>query len=691
MRSELLAARRGVALALAVGVSAVACAPERTAPRVPAPAGEVRPALPAIPFRDGPLALDLVYPEEGGTIAVRDSTFVFGSTGTGAASLTINGTPVEVRPNGAFLAFLPVPPDGIYRLEARTARETAELVRTVAVAPPPPSIPPGAVMILEESIYPRGGWVAIAGERIEVGFRGSPGGRATLVLPDGSRIPLVERAAEERAAWGREAFGREPGAAAERTLDGISEYRGFFGAVPLAVADTSVPRPKLAPLPAAPPAAPDETAKPPAGAAAEPGAHPADRVPVTAGAAAPAAARPAVLELVVGADTARAVLPLNLALVDPARPRVGATYDPSDPPRAAGGESRARPAPGGVFHYFWPDGTRIALTGERDGLLRARLTADLSAWISADEVLLLPAGTPPPTSTVGAVRMTPAPGWVDIRFTLDARLPFRVDEGARSITVTLYGATSGTDWILYGGLDPLVDRAVWSQPRDDEYRMTLHLTQAPWGYHAFWEGDDLVLRVRRPPAIDPDHPLRGLLIALDPGHPPLGAVGPTRLQEPDANLAIALALRPLLEEAGARVLLTRTDTSAVSLYDRTRRATQAGAHLFLSIHNNAFPDGVNPFVNNGTSTYYFFPQSVDLAQALQRELVRELRLRDLGIGRGDLAVVRHTWMPAALTETMFLMIPEQEAALRNPGVIDRIARAHRRAIIDFLRRRAEAR
>ncbi|HEX7117447.1 MAG TPA: N-acetylmuramoyl-L-alanine amidase [Longimicrobiales bacterium] len=646
---------RRVAVAAAVGALA-ACAPERPAPVAPAPTGEVRGALPPIPFRDGPLTLDLVHPEEGGALGVRDSTFVFGSTGTGAASLTINGTPVDVRPNGAFLAFLPVPPDGVYRLEARADGETASLVRNVAVPPPPPPIPPGAAVILEDSIEPRGAWAALPGERIEVRFRGSPGGDAALLLPDGTRIHLVERAAEEEAAWGRAAFGREADAARERTLRGVSEYRGSFQAVPLAVADTAIARPRLAPLPVAAPGT-----------------------------------RAAVLELVAGTDTARATLPLNLAVLDPDRLPVGATYDPTDPPRAVGGESRGLPAPGAVYHYFWPDGTRLALTGERDGMLRARLTDDLSAWISDDEVLLLPTGTPPPASRVGTVRMTPQPGWIDVRFLLDERLPFRVDEGARSLAITIFGGTSDTDWIQYGGLDPLIDRAVWSQPRDDAYRMTLHLTRAPWGYRAFWDGDDLVLRVRRPPNIDPDHPLRGLLIALDPGHPPLGAIGPTRLTEPVANLAIARALRPLLEEAGARVLLTRTDTTPVGLYERTRAAAAADAHLFISIHNNAFPDGVNPFVNNGTSTYYFYPQSVDLARALQRELVRELRLRDLGVGRGDLAVVRQTWMPAALTETMFLMVPEQEAALRDPDVLDRIARAHYRAIVDFLRGRVDER
>ena len=43
---------------------------------------------------------------------------------------------------------------------------------------------------------------------------------------------------------------------------------------------------------------------------------------------------------------------------------------------------------------------------------------------------------------------------------------------------------------------------------------------------------------------------------------------------------------------------------------------------------SALPDGVNPFVNNGTSVYYFHPRSAGLARALDRALVAELGIRD---------------------------------------------------------------
>jgi N-acetylmuramoyl-L-alanine amidase len=67
-----------------------------------------------------------------------------------------------------------------------------------------------------------------------------------------------------------------------------------------------------------------------------------------------------------------------------------------------------------------------------------------------------------------------------------------------------------------------------------------------------------------------------------------------------------------------------------------------------------------------------------------------LGLRDIGYGRADLALVRPTWLPASLTETSFMMIPEQEAGFKNPDWVNRIAKAHMRAIEEFLRKRATA-
>jgi len=138
------------------------------------------------------------------------------------------------------------------------------------------------------------------------------------------------------------------------------------------------------------------------------------------------------------------------------------------------------------------------------------------------------------------------------------------------------------------------------------------------------------------------------------------------------------------------VLLTRTTDAPLDLWPRIDLAERGGAEILVSIHNNALPDGVNPFTHNGTSVYYNQPRSVSLARAIQDALLRRLRLRDLGIGRGDLALVRPTWMPSVLTEGLFIMMPDQEAALRSPQGRRLYAEAIRDGLRRFLRDRAGA-
>jgi N-acetylmuramoyl-L-alanine amidase len=111
--------------------------------------------------------------------------------------------------------------------------------------------------------------------------------------------------------------------------------------------------------------------------------------------------------------------------------------------------------------------------------------------------------------------------------------------------------------------------------------------------------------------------------------------------------------------------MTRTADTAIDLWPRVALADTSGAELLVSIHNNALPDGVNPFTNNGTSVFYNQVRSIPLAAEIQRALVQRLQLPDLGISRADLAVVRPTWMPAVLCEGMFLILPDQEALLRS--------------------------
>jgi N-acetylmuramoyl-L-alanine amidase len=187
------------------------------------------------------------------------------------------------------------------------------------------------------------------------------------------------------------------------------------------------------------------------------------------------------------------------------------------------------------------------------------------------------------------------------------------------------------------------------------------------------------------------HPLRGRVSAIDPGHPPAGARGPSGAYEGDVTLAVGRLARGMFEAEGARVVLLRHDTLALGLTERTRGAELAGAELLISIHANALPDGVNPFVNSGTSTYFYQPRSAPFARAVNQALVRRFGFRDLGVGRGDLALVRPTWMPSVLTEGLFMMLPDQEAVLTSRAGQEAYARALVEGTAAYLREWARGR
>jgi N-acetylmuramoyl-L-alanine amidase len=114
-------------------------------------------------------------------------------------------------------------------------------------------------------------------------------------------------------------------------------------------------------------------------------------------------------------------------------------------------------------------------------------------------------------------------------------------------------------------------------------------------------------------------------------------------------------------------------------------AAKGDADILISIHNNALPDGINPFYNNGTSAYYYHPHSKPLAEAIHKHLLHETGLRDYGLYYGNLALTRASLMPAVLVECAFMMIPGQEAMLRTNRFQRRCARAIMDGIIEYMK------
>ncbi|HET7460925.1 MAG TPA: N-acetylmuramoyl-L-alanine amidase [Longimicrobium sp.] len=529
----------------AVSIVAGAC---RTPPpgAGPAPSGPPAPVayvpltegLPPIPAVDAPLAIRIVAPEAGETRPRRDSTFIYGTVGTGGAALLINGAQVPVAPNGAFIGYLPVPADGVWRLRAFKNGQTAEAGYTY----------------------------------------------------------------------------RAPAAAAAPSR-----------------ADTATEAGRT--------------------------------------------------------DTASAAPARTAATGVFATPRAATVRRGSDTLATGSDAVYARPTPTGVYKWFFPRGARLNVVERRGEQYRVQLAGGASAWIDTVNVALgadaPPAAPAPPAAAAARFTGGAAP---ELRIPAGFA-PFLVETDSAGVHVTVYGLTGAR--VDASGVDDFATGAAAAAAGAGATRFDVALGRWPWGYKAFYEPDGtLVVRLRRPPAIDPANPLRGIRIVVDPGHPPAGAIGPTGYLEKDANLAIGLRLAERLRAAGADVRMTRTADVVVDLAARPAMAVAQDADLLISVHNNAFGEEANPFRDHGTSTYWFHPFSRDLCRTLDRSIAGVTRIPDLGAKFGNLALVRPTWMPSCLTESLFMPIPEQEAALRDPGFLDRLADAHVAGIAEFLRMRA---
>ncbi len=202
------------------------------------------------------------------------------------------------------------------------------------------------------------------------------------------------------------------------------------------------------------------------------------------------------------------------------------------------------------------------------------------------------------------------------------------------------------------------------------------------------------------------------LIVIDAGHggSDVGAIGHEdqfdETHEKDINLAVALRVCELLKEAGARVECTRTDDTAVALYDRPAIANASGAALFVSIHNNSNPNSMP----NGTEVHYY--NKIDeqgndvnakyglscqlLARTVEYEMCRALGTAQRGIySSPKLAVLRRSEMPAIIVEGAFMSNDMDLAKIRSVEFTERYASAVAKAIVitmngSYLRERENA-
>ena len=207
------------------------------------------------------------------------------------------------------------------------------------------------------------------------------------------------------------------------------------------------------------------------------------------------------------------------------------------------------------------------------------------------------------------------------------------------------------------------------------------------------------------------------VVVLDPGHDlranvetePIGPGSSTRkikdgggtsgvvsgLREAELNLRVAMRLRPLLERAGVRVVMTRTKTAGTSVGNVARAgiANHAGAALFLRIH----ADGSTDRSTRGTHALYpalrrgwtddVYAESKRAARIVQADLRAALGFPDRGLQeRSDFTGFNWADVPVILVEMGFMTNPTEDRLLATPAYQQRAAVGLCRGTLRFLGR-----
>jgi N-acetylmuramoyl-L-alanine amidase len=150
------------------------------------------------------------------------------------------------------------------------------------------------------------------------------------------------------------------------------------------------------------------------------------------------------------------------------------------------------------------------------------------------------------------------------------------------------------------------------------------------------------------------------IIVIDPGH---GGSNPGAIQygmrESDNNLSVGLKLKKLLEDSGAKVIMTRDEDRSVAeegvqlkqeLQARVDLVDVNNADVFISLHTNA---NDNADVH-GAMTFYHNDMSKRLASDIQTSLIKFTEATDKGTEKENFYVLRNNKVPAVLVEMGFI-------------------------------------
>ena len=577
--------------------------------------------------------LEIVYPREDATIVTRDSAFVYGYYHPDGLRIRINGIAASQFDGNRFLAVVPVTP-GRFTFLAQAFLGADSLLRPVVERERHIYIPhylatsPPAPLIIDTSlIYPHNDLTLRPGDLLGLAFKGSLGAKAYCMIEGVTRIIRMEEdAGRKRALWKEDVFGKN-------LPTSMPEVTGVYTATFQIPPNFSFHNAKL--------------------------------------------------HFTLFNETGEQVeclAPGRLTVVQESQyRRVRLTRDFSFGRKIdrRHGELVTLPA-GTVLPFLGSDGDEYASEVADFG----------NVWMPRDVAEVLIDSSQIMLRTIHAISTVTAIHSTQIRISLDARLPFRVQQTINppKLDIYIHGVKQPPD-IDESQLDPQTVKGIHSSRAGDEtVRLRLQLKQKRWwGFHTGYEGNDLIISVRRPPVVA-NSVLHDLIVCLDPGHgPDPGAIGATGTSERERNLLMASALRDELQARGSHVIMTRAGESGITLDARRLFAEASQADVFISIHHNSLPDGFNPLSRRGTGVYYFLPQSEELAEFVFRYLHETTNLPKFGLFHNNFAVCRTTGMPAILVETAFLTHPDDELLIMDAIVRQQAVTAIAQGLEAFFR------
>jgi len=187
------------------------------------------------------------------------------------------------------------------------------------------------------------------------------------------------------------------------------------------------------------------------------------------------------------------------------------------------------------------------------------------------------------------------------------------------------------------------------------------------------------------------------IIVIDAGHGGWdpGKVGKNDILEADINLAIAEDLQILLDLAGATVFLTRSedtalgDTKNADLAARSAMPSDMQAHIFISIHQNAYHNNKV----SGAQTFYYgsSQESQRLAESIQACLTSFLNAENHKEAKAEESyyLLKKTATPAVIVECGFLTNDVEANKLSKEDYQEKVAWGIYLGILDYFATNSE--